>query len=488
MKKIDELIVEKTISDIQKALLRKELTCLEVVRFYLDRHDRLKEYNTVININPAIEETARQLDEKLSKIIDQAANAFNEEEQMPKRLVDVRNKIGHLFGTVVLLKDNIAVANMPTTAGALVINDLRTTRDAFYVKQLKKEGVLILGKTNLSEWANFMSEPSSNGFSVVGGQTKNSFGEFDAGGSSSGSAVSASLNLTMVSVGSETCGSLVYPASQNAIVTLKPTVGLISRDLVIPITEAQDTLGPMGRCVADVWELMKVSVEYDPNDPQGKSALDFDRLEFEKPLDLTYLNGKKIGFLKQESERASSLRHELKSLGATIVDIDIDQEHMGIDMMSVLNYGIKEDVKSFFNHKDVVSPVKSLEEVVTYNKKNSKVHMPFGQKLFEDALKDVMEYEEYVNLVNNNERITRMAIDNCLAEHNLTALVSFSNDLSMVYAAARYPAVTVPAGYKLKGEPYGVTFVGSYNDDAKLLRIAYAYEKGTLHRKNPINE
>jgi len=460
---LDQLILEKSIAEIQEALMNKDLSCRDLVRYYIDRIKQFAEYHAVICVNEKALDVAIAQDQGI-------ANG------------DV---MGPLFGVVVLLKDNIATIDMPTTAGAEVLRNMMSSRDAFVVQQLRNADAIIIGKANLSEWANFMSEPSSNGFSVVGGQTKNAYGDYDAGGSSSGSAVGVSLNLATVSIGSETCGSLIYPASMNGVVTIKPTVGLLSRDLVVPITEAQDTLGPMGRTVEDVWTVFQVALAYDQNDPKAQACLELNPSEFEGPLREDYFIGKRIGLLKEDSDRYRQLYKEFEILGATIIELSIDQEKLGIDMMPVLQYGIVEDVKSFLNHPSILTDVKRLEEVVGFNRLNPEKHMPYGQKHFEDALALKISKAQYEMLAQKNYNIASHTIDDTMKELKLDVMVSFVTDLCYVYATARYPAVIVPGGYIENGKPYGITFVGSYLDDVKLLRYAYAYEKSTKHRKMP---
>lgn len=464
VQRLDSYILEKDIDSIQKVIISGDITCEDVVLYYIYR---IKEYdsryNSVIQLNKNALALARKQDEMIKN----------------------NEKPGRLFGTVILIKDNISEMTMNTTAGAYALKDLTTKRDSFIVKQLKDEDAIILGKANLSEWANFISEPSSNGFSVLGGQTKNAYGKYDAGGSSSGSAVAASLNFASITLGSETAGSVIHPAGQNAVVGLKPTAGLLSRDLIIPITEAQDTAGIIGRTVKDVFELFKVTLAYDENDDLAKNVDLFDKDSLNKPLDVSFLQGKRLGIVKDDFARNEKLKQELQALGAEFVDIDMNVNDDKIDMLSVFNYGIVEDVKAFLNHPDVYSPFKSLAEILAFNKQDADNRIPFGAKLHEDALNNTISKEEYEQIVLNNRKNSREIIDNALQDNGITAIVSFSNTLSDIYAPALYPALTVPAGYMENGEPLGVTFVASLNDDVKLLNIGYCYEQGTHHRRTP---
>lgn len=461
---LDSFIPENDIASIQKSIINSDITCEEVVLYYLHRIKQYDvNYNSIIQLNKNALELAQNLDTKIKN---------NED-------------VGKLFGVVVLIKDNISEMTMNTASGSYALRDLTTKRDSFIVKQLKDQDAIILGKANLSEWSNFLSQPSSNGFSVLGGQTKNAYGHYDVGGSSSGSSVATSLNFSTVALGSETAGSMIYPAGQNSVIGLKPTLGLLSRDLIVPISEAQDTAGILGKTIKDVFEIFKATMAYDENDPLANNVKSFDLESLDLPLDKNYLQGKRIGILQEDSERNKTMVKELEELGAEVVEVEF-QDNMEVDMMSVLNYGIVYDVATFLNHPDVNSPFKSLSEILEYNKEDAENRIPYGAQLHEDALKNVISKEKYEEVVANNRKYTSEDIDNTLRDNDIIAIVSFSNTLSGIYAPATYPALTVPAGYNEDGEPLGVTFVGSLNDDVKLLNIGYCYEQATHHRKMPI--
>lgn len=464
IKKLEGLILEKSIQDIQKSIEKGELSCKQLVCFYVLRIKKYNQlYNAVIQLNDQALIQAIKMDQELGE----------------------GKKMKNLTGVMVLLKDNISDKDLNTTAGAFALKDLTTKRDAFVVKQIKDQGAIVLGKANLSEWANFMSLPSSNGFSVLGGQTKNAYGRFDVGGSSSGSAVGASLDFANITFGSETAGSMIYPASQNSVVGIKPTLGLLSRDLIIPISEAQDTAGIMGKQVEDVWTVFRWSIGKDTNDPLSGNITLFDESIFEQPLDPAYLKGKRLGIVKKETKENEKLIAELRQLGADIVEVELDSKVLDLDMVNVLKYGIIHDVEKFLNNPAVETQVKSLREIYDINKKQPDKRMPFGAGLWEMALSSKMSEEEYKALVNKNRDTAQGVLDKILKDNSIEAIVSFSNDLSAIYAPATYPAVTVPFGYQKDGEPIGVTFVGSLNQDGVLLQIAYSYEQGTKHRKIP---
>lgn len=452
---LESLFVEQSIEEIQGAIGEGKITCVELAKCYLYRIQRDERYNTVIELNPFILEEAAKLDEKIQK-----------------------GEMASLYGTMVLIKDNIADQSMHTSAGAYVLKDLRTTRDAHLVDQLKQEDALILGKANLSEWSNFMSMPSSNGFSVLGGQTKNAYGLFDVGGSSSGSSSSASLNLATVTIGTETSGSLIYPAGQNSVVAIKPTLGLISRDLIIPIAEAQDTAGVIGRSVKDVHKVFSNILAVDEHDEATKIVESFN-IKYE----IHESEYRRIGVVNAGSPEMEGVIEEFESMGIEVVDVQLGSTE-GIDVMGVLNYGIVHDVRMFLENEAVESPVKMLQEVVAFNKSDEEA-VPFGQTLLEEALKLETTEAEIQLIIQQNKSISSKIIDDALAQYDVPMLLSISNELSQVYATAGYPALTIPAGYKESGEPFGITLVGSSLDDIKLMEMGLIYESHTNHRLLP---
>lgn len=459
------LVLGEDVTEVQALVAKGQLTVEELVLFYVDR---IKEndsyYNSVIQLNPLALKEARELDKRIAE----------------------NQEIGRLSGLVVLIKDNVAEQSMNTAAGADVLKQLTTSRDAFVVSTLKAEDAIILGKNNLSEWSNFMSMPSSNGFSTLGGQTKNAYGRYDVGGSSSGPAVAVAMNFASVTIGSETAGSLIYPASQNSVVAIKPTLGLLSRDLVIPISEAQDTLGLMGRRVTDVYAVFSSIVAVDESDSKSEFAkiyLEREAVKGTPVLNKDYLRGKRIGVLNGESSAQTQLIQELESLGATVIELELDQGELEIDMMSVLNYGMVHDLELFLENDAVNSPVQSLKEIITYNKNKAEIRMPYGELLLEGALDQKNSKKEIEAIIDKNRLLSRDALNSLIEDNQIEVIASFSNELSGIYAPAGYPAITVPAGYRENGEPYGVTFVAKALEDQKLFQVAYAYEKGTKHRK-----
>lgn len=456
------LILGKENKEVQASIMAGNLSVEEVVLFYVDRIKTYDAYyNSVIQLNPLALESARALDQRIQG----------------------GEEVGELAGLVVLVKDNVAATPMNTSAGAYALKDLTTSRDAFVVKTMREKDAIILGKNNLSEWSNFMSMPSSNGFSVLGGQTKNAYGQFDVGGSSSGPAVAAAMNFGSVTIGSETAGSLIYPAGQNSVVAIKPTLGLLSRDLVVPISEAQDTLGVMGRNVQDVYQLFTASIAVDEHDDKTEMAGIYLNKNVSKSLNKEALNGKRIGLVAGDKDATKILIKDLEALGARVVEIELDDAVDEIDMMSVLLYGIVHDVEAFLNNEAVNSPYKNLGGIHAFNEEDFLRRMPYGDSLHQMALEKEFDKDSIEALIRENKEIAADAIDHALENNDIDVIVSFSNDLSGVYAPAGYPALTVPAGYSNTGEPYGVTFVASALEDRKLFNVAYAFEQGTKYRK-----
>ena len=449
------LVIEQSIEQLQNALLKGDFSCEELAKFYLYRIREYQAYNTVIELNPNILEEARELDKQIKT-----------------------GEVESLYGVMILIKDNIADVSMHTSSGAYALKDLTTDRDAHLVKQLKQQDALIIGKANLSEWSNFISMPSSNGFSALGGQTKNAYGRFDVGGSSSGSSSSASLNLATVTIGTETSGSLIYPAGQNSVVAIKPTLGLISRDLIIPIAEAQDSAGVIGKSVEDVYTVFSNMLVFDEEDKATDIVLEFEVKDTLKPSTV-----KRIGVVNSGTKEMKEIIAEFQALEIEVVDVKLGDQS-GVDMMSVLEYGIVHDVEAFLKNEAVNSPFSTLQEIVEYNKKNKSV-IPFNQFYLENALKKEQTTIDIQSVISKNQSISREVIDDAMKEYDVQILLSISNELSGLYAPAGYPALTIPAGYRENGEPFGITLVGGYLSDVELLEMGLLYENATKHRRPP---
>jgi amidase len=421
---------------------------------------------------------------------------------------------GPLFGVPVLLKDNIDTADrMSTTAGSLALADSKPARDAFIVRRLRASGAIILGKTNLSEWANFRSTRSSSGWSGRGGQTKNPFAlDRNPCGSSSGSGAAVAASLALVAVGSETDGSIVCPSSANGLVGIKPTIGLVSRSGIIPISSSQDTAGPMAHTVADAAALLTVLAGYDPDDPatlplRARAPVDYTRF-----LDANSLKGVRIGVMRHFAgfhEKVDAAFEQalatLKAHGAVLVDpAEIPTaKKLDADEQVVLQYEFKDGINRYLATRQGTSP-RTLTDLIAYNTAHAAAEMPyFGQETFlQSEARGPLTDAAYIEA---HERAKRLAgpegIDAALAKDHLDVLIAptlgpawttdlingdhfLGGDVSTPPAVAGYPHVTVPMG-NVNGLPIGLSFVGTAWSEAKLISYAYAFEQATHARRAP---
>jgi len=417
-----------------------------------------------------------------------------------------------MHGIPVLLKANIDTADqMETTAGSLALQGHHPASDAYVVAQLRKAGAVILGKTNLSEWANFRSSHSSSGWSSIGGQTHNPYDTArNPCGSSSGSAVAVAASLTSVAVGTETNGSVVCPSSINGIVGIKPTLGLVSRSGIIPIAHSQDTAGPMGRTVKDAAILMTAMIGADPADPLG-DVFPNPAPVLAESFSRDALKGARIGVWRGYSGAGVDARVEqiladtiatLEAQGAEIVDpVVIDTEGMNQAQHEVLYYEFKADLNAYLEKSG--APVKSLAGLIEFNNAHADTVMPiFGQEDFIEAQgKGPLTDQQYLDALAASKRISQNGIDNALQANHLDALIAptrgpawltdhINGDMSTgissssLAAIAGYPSITVPAGYVV-GLPIGVSFMGGAFSDARLIQLAYAFEQASQVRVPP---
>ena len=421
---------------------------------------------------------------------------------------------GPLHGIPVLIKDNIDTADrMTTTAGSLALEGSIAPRDAFIVERLRAAGAVILGKTNLSEWANFRSTKSSSGWSGRGGQVKNPYAlDRNPCGSSSGTGAAISANLAAVGVGTETDGSIVCPSSATGLVGIKPTIGLVSRSGIIPISRSQDTAGPMTRSVADAAALLNALTGVDPRD-RATSVAGRHGIDYTKALDPGALKGARIGVARQRffgySPAADRVVEaaiaEMKARGAVIVDPTNIPSAGQLDdcEIEVLLYEFKAGLNEYLQGLGPGARVRSLADVMAFNERERAREMPyFGQELFEQAnKKGPLTSAEYRKQRAACRALSRTnGIDAVMAQRRLDAIVAptgspawptdlingdhFTGASSTPAAVAGYPNITVPAG-EVHGLPVGISFIGRAWSEAKLIGIAYAFEQATRHRKPP---
>ncbi|MFO7616986.1 MAG: amidase [Bacteroidales bacterium] len=485
---------EMTIDEIRQGYLDDQFTITEVVREYLDRIERINRsgpgLNAIICINPDALEIAAELDRELAE-----------------------GKVrGPLHGIPVVLKDNIDTGDrMPTTAGATVLGNSFAPADSWVAKKLREAGAVILAKANLSEWANFRSNRSSSGWSGVGGQTKNPYVlDRNPCGSSSGSGVAVSANLCAIAIGTETNGSIVCPSNANGIVGLKPTVGLVSRTGIIPISFSQDTPGPMGRTVRDVAECLGALTGIDPADSKTAGSEGHSYTDYTQFLSDDALQGKRIGLLRDamgfhqlvDSLMEKTVEH-LKSHGAEVVDVQTPRGGgYGGASYTVMLYEFKDGLNRYFASLGEKAPVGSLSELIEFNKQDPVELRHFDQNILIAAeARGGLDSPEYIAALERMYKATRQdGIDRLMDENRLDAIMAptgspawktdlingdhFLGGSSSLAAISGYPNITVPMGLA-EGLPVGVSFFGRAWSEPVLLGIAYAYEQGTKHRVAP---
>ena len=449
------------------------------------------------NVRAALERIAR-LDPQLHSVIAVDPTAIDQ-----ARRVDTSGLRGPLAGQPVLIKDNIESSGaLPTTAGSLALATNVTNRDAPLVARLRAAGAIILGKTNLSEWANIRSTHSISGWSAVGGQTHNPWAlNRNACGSSSGSGAAVAAGLVRMAIGTETDGSVTCPASINGIVGLKPTVGLVSRTHIVPISHSQDTAGPMAASVREAAELLSVIAGSDPADPATREADKYKR-DYAAALDANALKGKRIGVLRFASTPQLDPAFDtaltiLRQRGAVLVDIKkFNDKAIGKNEGLVLNVELKADMAKYLKSSPAPLPARTLADLIAFDKAHEKQEMPlFGQELFEQAEKtkglNDPAYKKARAI--SFQAAGPNGIDRLLKQHNVVALVGPTAGPSWMIdavngdqfsgggagslpAVAGYPHLTVPMAL-VKGLPVGLSFIGPKWSEARLLSLGYAYEQ-----------
>ncbi len=488
---------EATIAQLQDGMASGRYTSRRLVELYLQRIDE------VDRAGPALRSFSETNPDALA-----IADALDAERRSGKRR-------GPLHGIPVVLKDNIDTADrMTTTAGSLALEGSVAARDAFVVQRLRAAGVVLLGKTNLSEWANFRSTKSTSGWSGRGGQVLNPYVlDRNPCGSSSGTGAAVAANLAAAGVGTETDGSIVCPAGANGLVGIKPTVGLVSRTGIIPISHTQDTAGPMARSVADAAALLGGMVGRDAADVRTTRRRPDRGADFAKSLDPAALKGARIGVARKKYTGYSQASDALfasaiaamRAQGAVIVDpADVPTASQLDDCeFEVLLYEFKAGLNDYLRGLPSAARVHSLADLIAFNERERAREMPyFGQEILTMAqAKGPLTSPAYRRaLALCRSRARTLGIDAVLARHRLDAIIAptgspawttdlvngdhFSGASSTPAAVAGYPSVTVPAGLA-HGLPVGVSFIGTAWSEARLIALAYAYEQATRHRRPP---
>ena len=470
---LSPLILEQDILTLRNHIQEGRLTYEKLVLYYLYRIYKYElnndtTLNTVIALNADVVDAARKLDE-LKKI------GTASEMQHP------------IYGMPILLKDNINTFGMKTTAGSIALMDNEVT-DSYIVKELKKNGALILGKVNLSEWAYFLCSGCPVGYSAYGGQTLNPYGRriFETGGSSSGSGTAVAANYAVAAVGTETSGSILSPSSQNSVVGLKPTIGLLSRSGIVPISSTLDTPGPMTKNVSDNAILLSAMLGKDENDAASVAPTSGILEAVSEPKAFSEM---RLGAIANLMETDSIYKHtveRLRSLGAEVLEFTPPTVEMD-GFLSILNLDMREDLPKYLKeYTDSANiKIKSVADAIRFNNADSLVRIPYGQALFNGIVADSTTSEELVDIKSNLQANGRQFFDAGLEAYGLDAVLSINNYHAGYAAVAKYPALTVPMGYKSSGEPISLTFIGKQFTEAELYRLAAAFEKEFPVRKMP---
>lgn len=494
---LDALVLGKTVPQLQALFTDGDLTSEDLVLYYVDRIRRydINKLNSVINLNPAALEIARALDAEL------AAETMR----------------GAMHGIPILLKDNIATGDgMPTTAGAAALQDWVPDRDAFLVQQIRAAGGIILGKANLSEWANYNDPCMPSGFSTVGGQTRHPYGPFEPWGSSTGSAVSVAANLTTVSVGSETSGSLIQPARVHSLAALRPSQGLISRDYVVPLGAHLDTPGPMGRSLTDVAILLNAMIGVDANDPKTNDAAALANVDFTTYLDLERAKGLRVGVVMFEETIAAQRAALEESAGETIPEEALPSiisawiegspfqakaalEAQGITVVEIkeadlppdvdtaqpqLIYGFGADLNAFLAGLSKPAPIRSIADVVAFNAQDMANRAPYNHRYVQWSAESQLTADEHAQIVAEAQAYANAWMNGVLETYDVDLLIaatSYANNAG----AAGIPALTIPAGLDFNGKPTGIIITGPYLSEPDLFAVGYALEQALQGRVEP---
>ena len=465
--KLKPLILEQDIPTIQNYIESGELTYKTLTQWFLYRivkyeNDKDKMLNAVIAINP---------------------NAVDEAKERDKSKTTEKHPI---YGMPILVKDNINVEGMSTTAGSYFLRN-NIAPDAFVIERIKEKGGIILGKTNLSEWANFLFVGGPNGFSAVGGQTLNPYGRktLDTGGSSSGSGAAMAANFAVATIGTETSGSILSPSGQGSLVGLKPTVGLLSRTGGIPLASTLDTPGPMTRNVIDNAILLSAMSGKDSTDDASKDIPE--NRDYLEGLETATIEGMRFGVnikLLTDPIYKESVE-KIVSLGGIAIEFEpIKINFEGFN--NLLSADMKRDLPHYLNkyaNDDIT--LGTIEEIVEYNNEDSSTRIPYGQTLFEEMAALNLTLEEHDQLRTRLHSEGVRYFETPMQAHQLDAILSVNNINAGFAAAAKFPCLIVPMGYRKSGKPAGLTFIARPFEEDKLLKIGYAFEEATKARKLP---
>lgn len=462
---LKKLILDNDISTIQRYISEDKFSYEDLVKFfiyriYIHESDKSLYLNAIISLNPNVITEARELDKS-------------------------GDKDNLLYGIPILIKDNINVKGLATTAGASVFKNNYVDNNAFVINKLKENNVLILGKLNMSEWAYYFCRPCPVGYSSLGGQTLNPYGrkKFESGGSSSGSGVSIAANYAMGSLGSETSGSILSPSSKNSLVGLKATIGNISRSGIIPISSFYDTSGPMTTNVMDNVLLYNGMIGYDKNDDLSYEV---------KKIDLKEM----INFKGSNIKVGISERYESDSL---LIKALKDLKEIGVESVlfksksyslpyfrNILTSDMKRDLPKYISaHGNKSLSVKNVKDIVSYNNRDTFLYAPYDQILFKEIVNDSISNTRLREMKEETKSTADNYLSTIMKENDFDVFVSTDNDMAGIAAAAHYPALTIPMGYRDNGQPTNITFITKSNNEQLLYNLGFHYEKASMNRKMP---
>jgi amidase len=480
--RLEAFVLEATAPQLQDDFHAGRYSAADLVAYYVDRIRRLDaiQLRSVIELNPDALKIAEHLDSERS----------------------TGHVRGALHGVPVLLKDNIGTGDrLHTTAGAAALSTAHSDRDAHLVAGLREAGAVILGKTNLSEWAYWMAYFAPSGFSALGGQVVSPYGAgIDPFGSSTGSAVAVSMNLVSITVGTETAGSIVAPSARASVVGMRPSLGLVSRDRVVPISDECDTAGPIGRTVTDVAAaLTAMAHARDIRDRYSDRAEGVHGTDFMAALNADAFRGKRVGLIGIEltgpaddewiiaNSGFTDAVRAMEDAGATVVVIrPAPFDFEGPGFVPEFNWGLREGVNAYLSATD--APMRTLADVIAFNDENPGRYAPWGQDRLRDCLWGPLGEQEARQISRANRQQARYYLTGLLDADELDVLAGIDTLQSLIYPFAGFPAIAVPAGRYLGGAPFSVTFIGRPRTDADLIGIAYAYEQASRLRVPPPQE
>jgi len=463
---IKDLILNQDISSIQSHISKGRFNYEDLVKFYIYRIYKFEMdtdlyLNTIISLNSEIINEAKELDRK----------------NKPDNL---------LYGIPILVKDNIDVEGMVTSAGASVFRKNFIDNNARVIDNLKKNNVLILGKLNMSEWAYYFCRPCPVGYSSLGGQTFNPYGRkvFESGGSSSGSGVSIAANFAAASIGTETSGSILSPSSKNSLVGLKPTIGSVSRSGIVPISSFFDTSGPMATNVYDNALLFNSMIGYDDEDELSYSADKIDLEEMENFNPKNVVAGISSNYLNDSL--ITIALNDLKIIG--ILNTVYNPEEYSLpSFRSILTSDMKRDLPKYISkyaNKDI--QVLNVTDIIEFNNKDTLINAPYGQYLFNQIKKDKVSDSDLNQMKVNTKSLATNYLNKIMTNYDFDIFISVDNSMAGIAAAAHFPALTVPMGYRDDGQPSNITFITTSKNEQLLYNIAYRYEKQSKRRVAPI--